>query len=123
MLRHLFLAVLVSMRRDLQANHIPGLSRILNVTFIKGMDFLPCHRCLVSSVGVKRIDLVQASDSFRLYWVQGRYSDMIRAFIASCSGTRMCRISPESTEAYTIDYSTLHVSQRLATKAKLNIRD
>lgn len=106
----LFLAVLVSVSKDLQANNVPALSRIVKVTCMKGLDLSPCHRCLVSSVGVNRIDLVQASETFRLYWVHRRYSDMISSFITSCSGSRMCRISPESTEAYTVIYSTLHVS-------------
>lgn len=114
-LRDLFLLVLGSMSGGLQANRIPA---FLIVTCIKGIDFSSCHRSLVSSVGVNRIDLVQTSDAFRLYRVQGSYSDMTRAFISSCNNIRMCRISPDSTEVYTVD-----VSQHLTANVKLNMHD
>ena len=90
---------------------------------MRGMHFPACHRCLVPSFGINNIDLVPVSETVRLYWIHGRYSGMIRAFITIYNGFRMCRISTKLTEAYTIDYSTLHVSHHLVTKVELNIHD
>lgn len=78
----LLLDALVSVFGELQSSYVQDVAGIFNVTSVARGDFLPCHRCLVLFIGNKRIDLIQASQTYKLYWFYGRYTDLVQAFLS-----------------------------------------
>lgn len=78
-------------------------SGILNVTAENTRNFSACHRCLVLSIGIKRIDLIEVSKDYRLYWIDGRHSSIIKKVISHCSYEREFIISAPSPGGYVLN--------------------
>lgn len=93
----LLFGALVSVYGVLQSKYVHNVEGIFNVTIPSGNDFSTCHWCLVTFIGINRIDLIQASQTYRVYWLHGRHTNVLKAFLSYCNSRTVCRLSASTT--------------------------
>ncbi|CCI11495.1 unnamed protein product [Albugo candida] len=108
-----FLTVFVSTSGYRKANFVATSSGILNVTAGNTRDFAACHRCLVLCIGIERIDLIEASKAYRLYWVDVHHSGIIITVISHCIAIQKCVISARTSEGYILNDRTRSDSRQI----------
>lgn len=67
-------------------------SATLMLFTLRSNSFASCHDCLIKSVGITQILLMEEHLNRRLYWVEG-HADIARAFIFHCNRRSICFIS------------------------------
>lgn len=92
----LFLLMLMSI---VSPSHVTALSGIFNVSSTKAGKSFRCHECLVRSFSTTQIHLLESTNAFRLYWVEG-HSDMLSIFLAYCLSDDICRLSNQLQHTY-----------------------
>lgn len=102
-----------------EANYGKQFLGILNVTSSKRRGFSSCHRCLVTSLGIKQLSLVHATAEYRLYFLNGRHSDLVRTFTLRCNSEYTCFVSAQSTREYTLNNQARSRSRQFTNKDTL----
>lgn len=85
-------------------SQITSHSGIFNLTPSRDGDYSGCHHCLVSSMGVKQIHLLQANSAFRLYWIESPSNDL-GAFISFCNNLWNCVLSDHLEKTHRPNFS------------------
>ncbi|KAL0582682.1 hypothetical protein ABG067_007346 [Albugo candida] len=116
----LLFGALVSVYGVLQSKYVHNVEGIFNVTIPSGNDFSTCHWCLVTFIGINRIDLIQASQTYRVYWLHGRHTNVLKAFLSYCNSRTVCRISASTTGSSILNDPIQSGYQHVTTATKAN---
>ena len=94
------------------ASEVDQRSGVLHVSGFARYGFSRCHYCLVKSMGVRNIYLLNQRTNERVYWIMG-HSDMARAFVDYCNSEWKCHVLQYAGLSYSLaDLKRIDLQQR-----------
>nr|CCA22549.1 CHXC25 [Albugo laibachii Nc14] len=95
----LFLQALIPSNTTADKDDAFTTTEILSLLSHTRNDFRFCHACLVRSVGITQLRLLEANDDYKHYWVEG-HSNILEAFMFHCNTAKLCRRSKQSPQTF-----------------------
>lgn len=71
------------------------------MTLPRSKFFSSCHDCLVRSLSITQIRLLEANNAFRLYWIEG-HSDVLSVILSYCLSMKICKLSNQLQHTYSL---------------------